>query len=331
MDSSSTTGIIFGQEKKFEFEPRYFLETAERAMKSDIVRGLVELITNSDDSYGEIELNHLQPNGEISISIERKRKNKNTIVKITDKAEGMELREMVNKLSRVGGITSQFLEAKGSRTRGLMGRGSKECVIFGTLTFKSIKNNVYSELQLKKPAHFIPVTERQATEIDRVRLNIHRGNGTVVILEVDSQFKIPNHQFLVENLPKYYSLRDICASSQRKLELHDLSGANGRKDRLVYAARQGDIEIDELFTVPGYPKAEVHISIFKTPDKVKAETNSAYWEGGVLIQSNYAIHGVTGLSRDIENNPYFEHYFGRIKCPYIDGLAIEYELEEKQE
>lgn len=330
MDSSSTSEIIFGQEKRFEFEPRYFLETAERAMRGDIVRGLVELITNADDSYGEIELNHLKTSGEIDISIERKRKNKNTIITITDKAEGMELEEMVNKLSRVGGITSKFLEAKGFKTRGLMGRGSKECVVFGTLTFKSIKNNVYSELQLKKPAHFIPVTERQATDFDRVRLDISKGNGTVVILEVDSQFKIPSHQVLVENLPKYYSLRDICASPQRKLELYDLSGVNGRKDRLVYATRQGNIEIDELFTVPGYPKAEAHISIFKTPDRIKAETNSPYWEGGVLIQSNYAIHGVTGFSRDIENNPYFEHYFGRIKCPYIDELAIEYELQEKQ-
>src|SRR3989344_1468819 len=231
MDSSSTTGIIFGQEKKFEFEPRYFLETAERAMKSDIVRGLVELITNSDDSYGEIELNHLQPNGEISISIERKRKNKNTIVKITDKAEGMELREMVNKLSRVGGITSQFLENKGSKTRGLMGRGSKECVVFGNLTFKSIKNNFYSELRLRKPAHFVPIAYRAATEIDRIKLNIPKGNGTAVILEVDSQFTIPSHQYLVENLPKYYSIRDICASSQRKMELLDLGGTKIREDR----------------------------------------------------------------------------------------------------
>lgn len=329
MDNSSSTGIIFGQEKRFEFEPRYFLETAERAMKGDIVRGLVELITNADDSYGEIELNHLKTSGEIIISVERKRKN-STIITITDKAEGMELEEMVSKLSRVGGITSKFLEAKGSKTRGLMGRGSKECVVFGNLTFKSIKNNVYSELQLKKPANFVAIDNRPATEFDRVRLNIPRGNGTIVILEIDPQFKIPSHQFLVENLPKYYSLRDISNSSQRKLELFDLGGAKERKDPLVYTSRQGIMVLDELITVPGYPKAEAHITILKSPERIKVETNSPYWEGGVLIQSNYAIHGVTGFSRDIENNPYFERYFGRIKCPYIDELAIEYELQERQ-
>lgn len=337
MDNSSTDEILLGQEQKLEIEPRYFLQTAERAMKGDVVRGLVELITNADDSYGEIEYNHLKTkynhlktSGEISIAVERRRHDKGTTITVKDRAEGMELEEMVHKLKRVGGITSKFLETRGVKTRGLMGRGSKECVVFGTLTFKSIKNNAYSELQLKKPAHFIPVIRRPATEFDRIRLNLPKGNGTVVILEVDSQFKIPNHQFLTDNLPKYYSLRDIFASSERKIDLIDLSNVKRRESHIAYVAKEGNIEIDESFTVPGYPKAEAHICILKSPDRIKVETNSPYWEGGLLIQSKYAIHGVTGFSRDIENNPYFEHYFGRIKCPYIDELAIEYELQERQ-
>ncbi|MDP2649842.1 MAG: hypothetical protein Q8P10_03275 [bacterium] len=330
MDDSLTSGIVLGQEQKLDIEPRYFLQTAERAMKNDVIRGLVELITNADDSYGEIEFNHQQVSGEISIFIERKRQSKNTTIMIADRAEGMELGEMVSKLRRVGGITSNFIKSKGAKTRGLMGRGSKECVVFGNLTFKSIKDDEYSELQIKKPAHFIAVAKRSATELDRIELNIPRRNGTVVILEVDSRFKIPNHQFLVENLPKYYSLRDISISPQRKLELFDLGHVKGRKDRLAYVPKAGKIELDETFIIPGYPKAEAHIRILKTPERIKVETNSPYWEGGILVKSNYAIHGVTGLSRDIENNPYFEHYFGEIRCPYIDELAIEYELQEKE-
>ena len=329
MDNSLLDRIVLGQEQKLEIEPRYFLQTAGRAMKGDIVRGLVELITNADDSYGEIEFRRLKTSGEISIYVERRR-NKNTTVTVKDRAEGMELEEMVHKLKRVGGITSKFLETKGFKTRGLMGRGSKECVIFGSLTFKSIKNNVYSELLLKKPAHFIPIDERPATEFDRIKLNIPRGNGTIVILEVDSRFRIPNHKFLVDNLPKYYSLRDIFASPQRKLKLHDSSKLKSRNDRLVYVAKEGSPVLDEVFEVPGYPKSEARINILKTSERIKAESNSPYWEGGVLIKSNHAIHGVTGFARDIENNPYFEHYFGRIRCPYIDQLAIEYELKEKQ-
>lgn len=330
MNIVRTDGIILGQEQKLEIEPRYFLQTAERAMKNDIVRSLVELITNADDSYGELEYRGIKTNGQIIISVERRRQDRGATIMLKDKAEGMQLEEMVNKLKRVGGITSRFIETKGVKTRGLMGRGSKECVVFGTLTFKSIKDGVYSELQIKKPAHFIPVKKRPAREYDRVELDIPKGNGTAVILEVEPQFRIPNHQFLNDNLPKYYSLRDIFASPQRKIELIDLGNSKKRDSRLIYTPKTGDVEIDETFIVPGYPKAEAHIQVFKSENRVKVDNSSPYWEGGVLIQSKYAIHGVTGFSRDIENNPYFEYYFGRIQCSYIDELAIEYELQEKQ-
>jgi hypothetical protein len=40
---------------------RYKRQNMERAMKADITRGLVELITNSDDSYRDAEENYKQP------------------------------------------------------------------------------------------------------------------------------------------------------------------------------------------------------------------------------------------------------------------------------
>ena len=92
--------IILGQPQRFEIEDRYFLQTAESAMRDDIARGLVELITNGDDSYGELERNGLTTSGKILIEIERRRKNKTTTVKVSDKAEGMRLEKMVNKLQR---------------------------------------------------------------------------------------------------------------------------------------------------------------------------------------------------------------------------------------
>jgi len=330
MDDLSKKGIILGQEQRFEIEDRYFLQTAQRAMKEDIVRGLVELITNSDDSYGELELNRVTVGGEVSISVERRRKGKSTTIKVSDRAEGMRLEEMVNKLRRVGGITSQFLETKGVKTRGLMGRGSKECVVFGSLIFKSIKDDIFSEVHLKKPATFTPITERPANEMDRFRLDIPDGNGTVVIFEVDPLFQIPNHDQLVDHLAKYYSLRDITASSKRELLLIDASGHKKRRNRIVYLSKEGTTELDETFIVPGYPKAEAHIILKKCADRIKVDSNSPYWEGGLLIKSSHAIHGITSFSRDIENSPYFEHYFGRIECPYIDKLAVEYEVREKQ-
>ena len=39
---------------------RYKRQNMERAMRGDIARGLVELITNSDDSYRDMEENNKQ-------------------------------------------------------------------------------------------------------------------------------------------------------------------------------------------------------------------------------------------------------------------------------
>lgn len=321
----------FGKKESFEFDSRYFLQTAERAMKGDIVRGLVELITNADDSYGYLEGRGVKVDGEIFISIERRRKGKPTIIKVRDRAEGMELDEMVKKLKRVGGRTSRFMETKGRRTRGLMGRGSKECVVFGKLKFQSIKNDLYSEVHLEKPASFTRIDSRKAHHGDRLELEIPEGlNGTVVTIEVNSRIKIPLHEWLVENLPKYYSLRDIASSSSRKILLFNANRPKNKPAKLVYRLGEGNVVIDEKFIVPGYSNAEAHLLVMRAENRIKLD-NSPYWEGGILIKSGYAIHGISFFSRDIENNPYAEFYFGRLTCPHVDELVIQYEDFEDQD
>ena len=56
--NSKFENIKMGEEYPFNYDDRYFLQTAEAAMKGDIVRGLVELITNSDDSYSKLGENN---------------------------------------------------------------------------------------------------------------------------------------------------------------------------------------------------------------------------------------------------------------------------------
>lgn len=326
LSNSRFGNIKMGEEYPFDYDNRYFLQTAGAAMKGDIVRGLVELITNSDDSYSELGEN----NGVIKISIDRKRKGKNSTIKVLDMAEGMTMDEMLKKLKRVGGMTSGFLESKGQRVRGLMGRGAKECVVFGTLKYQSIKDGEYSEIELKKPAIFKPIVQKKTTVIERIDLGIEAGNGTLVTLEVESEFQIPSRESLIGNLPRYYSLRDIAANPNRKLILID--GNNSKKEgtRLQYDYPQGEVVFDNKINIPDYPEAEAHLVIQKSPNRIKNDSRSPYWEGGILIKSNYAIHEISSLSKKIENNPYFDFYFGKVICPYIDKLAIDYEDIEKQ-
>ena len=124
---------------------RYKRQNMERAMRGKIERGLVELITNSDDSYRDLEDEGKKVTGKIRIEIERRRrKTGKTCVVVRDKAAGMNRREMYYKLGELGRRTSGF--EKGKLRRGLHGRGARDIAAFGTVHFESIKNREFNHL-----------------------------------------------------------------------------------------------------------------------------------------------------------------------------------------
>ena len=97
---------------------RYTRQNMERAMRMQIERGLVELITNSDDSYRDLEEQGQKISGKIRIEIERKRK-EYSVVRVRDRATGISREEMFYKLGTLGRRTSGF--EKGKARRGFMG------------------------------------------------------------------------------------------------------------------------------------------------------------------------------------------------------------------
>jgi len=105
-------------------DPRYKRQNMERAMRGKIERGLVELITNSDDSYRDLEDEGGKlASGKIRIEIERRKKGQSSIVIVRDRAGGMSREEMFRKLGTLGRRTSGF--EKGKARRGLHGRGAR--------------------------------------------------------------------------------------------------------------------------------------------------------------------------------------------------------------
>ena len=100
-------------------DPRYKRQNMERAMRGQIERGLVELITNPDDSYRDSEDDGKQISGKIRIEIERRRKGQPSVVTVRDRAGGMNREEMFHKLGTLGRRTSGF--ERGKARRGLHG------------------------------------------------------------------------------------------------------------------------------------------------------------------------------------------------------------------
>jgi hypothetical protein len=61
--------------RKLQYADRVALQQADQAIRKDVLRALVEVITNCNDSYSRLESTGQEVNGEIVIDILRKHKN----------------------------------------------------------------------------------------------------------------------------------------------------------------------------------------------------------------------------------------------------------------
>jgi hypothetical protein len=114
------------------YEGRAFHKDAMEAMRGDIVRALIEMITNSDDAYGD-------KSGKIRVEIEHRRGPWKVVTR--DRAVGMTAAKMREAFAFLGARTSGF--ESGERVRGNLGRGAKDLAAFGTVTFESISDDKY--------------------------------------------------------------------------------------------------------------------------------------------------------------------------------------------
>ena len=155
---------------RVNYTARAFKQDASNAMKGDIVRGLIELITNCDDSYGD------DPRGKIRIEVEH-RKSAPWKVVVRDRARGMRKARMERAVGDIGLRTSGF--ESGQPVRGNLGRGAKDLAAFGPVQFESISDGYYSCMTLEPDGSFNKPVERRARDEDRAALGIPRGSGTV--------------------------------------------------------------------------------------------------------------------------------------------------------
>ena len=305
---------------RIEYTERAFDQDADAAMRGKIERALVELITNSDDSYALLEQKGVRVNGVIRIEMDRHRLKPSRVV-VRDRAAGMTLDDIRKKICRIEGQTSGF--EGGAAVRGSLGRGAKDVAAFGSVTFESVKEDMVFGCRLNNRGQYEIFRPVPATEDVRRELQIPSGSGTVVTISVGPQFDAPRHSTLVDRLPGHYALRDIASDPRRKLVLVNLKEPDHKGDPLVYKFPAGKLVLEHEFDVPGYPGARARMKVFRAPERFVGDQNSPYLQGGILVKSTRAIHEITLFG--FEGEPYAEWFFGRLECPFIDDLIREYD------
>lgn len=308
--------------------PAYLADQRSHSMGSDVMNALVELITNADDSYREMEESGHKPSGKIRIEIQRRRKPSPSIISVKDQAQGMSVAEMKTKLTSPGAPTSGFQE--GRSRRGLFGRGAKEVVAFGETTFKSVKDGSYAECVILRSDDYKISEDRATTELCKA-LGVQSGRGTVATIEVDpTSFRIPQQAQLAEKLRMHYQLRDILSNPLRHVVLVDLNSREEENLRYHYP----DIApiLVETFTVPGYPEAKAKMRVREHQEHLNEDrgiVNRSYRQNAILVKTSAACHENTLFG--MENEPSAYWFSGELECDYIDTLIREYRNRQQKD
>jgi hypothetical protein len=183
---------------------------------------VVELVTNSDDSYKRLEEEGNSTKGEIKIRVRRLKGGRCDILEVIDFAEGMD-KEQLKKALKFAGEASGFEEGKS--VRGLFGRGLKEAILaLGKGEIYTIKDDKLSKAILwagHKGGKYRPPKESHiSSKEEREELGIIEGNGTVVRITVTNEkIKCPDYKTFWPQIANHYALRDINSAANRKVIL----------------------------------------------------------------------------------------------------------------
>jgi hypothetical protein len=297
---------------------RAFRMDAQEAMGSDLVRGIIELVTNSDDAYERAEIK----DGKIWIGLDHGYKLSQRPLIVRDRAGGLRRDDAIDRLTHIATRSSGF--ETGKSVRGNRGRGAKDLIAFGDVVFESICDGQYMRLDLDRTGHY-EATERSVMPDDRALLQIRRGGGMQATVLVEKGLKCPRHETLVHLISHDFLLRDIMADEHREVLLAKLNDATSAPARLRYMPPAGAVDLlDMQIIVPRYPDAgPMRLRVEKLPERCDAGPAERTRPCGVLICGRRAIYDNTLLR--FEGLPHAGWLAGRLECAYIDELARAYD------
>lgn len=306
-------------------------KNADRLIKKDPTRAIVELITNSDDSYRRLEKARKNPSGQIFIDIIRARPH--SIIEVFDEAEGMDSDTMARVVQLIG--REETDEKSTSGERGFFREGLKFAIIgMGFGEVYSIKDNYLYRCNIdnKGVYHYDPADDKLATQIFRDNyMRGIKGNGTLVriIISRDGIKSLPLFEKIENNLSTFFSLRDLLSNQNREVRLIEQTREHKEKvsAKLVYKYPEGIKIFDKPLNIKDYPNSKTNLVVFKTEKPLLTKwdiSSNDYRENGLLVRSGGAIHDITLFRFDNEDyKDITSHLYGFLTCEYIKKLMDE--------
>lgn len=297
-----------GQQGDIEVDPRVVREQARQTVRQ-LVDAVVELCTNSDDSYRrqKAEL------GEISITVSRLRGGRWDLLEVQDQAEGMSMESLLDAL-KYGTRSSGF--AGGLPVRGLWGRGMKETIIaFGE-----------GIIEARRAGRLSGVRVWWDHDADRAKWEIiadgptSAQDGTTVAVspETGRGGRCPEFKHLYEQLCTHYALRHIVQKRVVTLSMKSGGGrgryarAIGNKRQLEFSPPVGELALDTH--IEDTPFGPVHVKIWQSPEPLVFSRWDPCSVAGLIVKTEDVPLDSSLFGFEDEVGRYF---FGEVDCPEL--------------
>jgi hypothetical protein len=291
---------------------------------ASIEKALVELITNSDDSYTRLERAGVAVSGRMLVQYERHRRG--ALLTVADQAEGLPFAKACAILS-YGGAHSLLAQGMAGG-RGYFGRGLKQAIFgLGSGWLETIHAGRLARIELFRGEDGAYLYDdgghdREATDADRERLGIPQ-DGTRVAIIVDSpQASISQFGVLVHALANNIYLRDVLA--RRHVEVAHLKDGVEfeRSARVQFEAPPSVVLLGP--ELPGQFQHDRQTWTF-TLTLRRALDGELTLRGDERTNALLVLSGTAVLDCqffDYENQVGTEYLFGTVRCPaLVEKLA----------
>ncbi len=300
------------EERDLTYTKRFGVLAAQQSIQT-VWDLLVELVTNADESYGRLyrESAIRHDGGQILVEVEPHRGAERSIIKVSDRAEGIADLDAV--IPEVGKRTST------EGDRGFMGRGLKDCASLGLVEVATTHNGIFRRAEITEHFKYRPYPP--------VKIPSH--NGTVVSVSLKPSLKhegvsVPQAPTLATRLPWHFALRDILSPEYPGRVL--LKYGDEKAIPISAEPLAGELVHDEEFVVPGYPNVRARFQLWRAAEPIEdLNAGKNFNRNGVLVKGVRGIFECSFLAPDLGRDPAAERYFGRLSCPDIDRLAREFD------
>lgn len=320
--------------KQVKVTHRHALASGKVSIKR-LIHGIVEFITNVEDSYERKSGNSRKYNGKCTLRYKRGGKNNPSIIEVLDKAEGMDATKLESSMD-IGEYNSD------GSGRGFVGAGLKDPSAHGEIRIQTLKNKGYSEatFNLSKSLDLdmkFKDTKPNEQQLKDLGISKPSQTGTRITWIINpGTIKHTPFDDLINEIQNHFMLREILNKNSKTLTLNAINVNNGYEKVLEFKPPK---VINNIFDLKIKNKEIDELNkYFGTNHDVRFVLNEIEESGQPLDE--FARHGITihgfkqvfelgFLNRNDQNtNSLLKRYSGFLKTELFDEALKEFRYTE---